>query len=89
MIRAVVPREDLDEGGTELAQEEEVNDWVRQVALCSIPRSQLSAVLLEEAQDVGLGLPSHTQAGVTPQDRHSYLGALLEGLVVGGMREKR
>lgn len=63
--------------------------WLFSQETCSIPRSQLSAVLLEEAQNVGLGLPSHTQAGVTPQDRHSYLGALLEGLVVGGMREKR
>lgn len=38
---------------------------------------------------MGLGLPSHAQAGVTPQDSHSYLGPLLEGLFVGGMREKR
>ena len=34
------------------------------------------------AQDVGLGLPSHTQARVTPQDSHGYLEAL-EGLFGG------
>ena len=58
------------------------NMWRFFQETCSTLKSHLSAPLLEEAQDVGLGLPSHTQARVTPQDSHGYLEAL-EGLFGG------
>lgn len=53
----------------------------------SIPKSELSAPLLEEAQELGLGSLSHAQVVVLTQDSLSYLGLLtgpFEGLFVWG-----
>lgn len=50
------------------------------------PKSELSAPLPEEAQELGLRSLSHTQAVVLTRDSLSYLGLLtgpLEGLFVG------
>lgn len=49
----------------------------------SIPKSELSAPLPEEAQEPGLGSLSHAQAVVLTQDSLSYTGPF-EGLFVWG-----
>lgn len=60
--------------------------WLFFSETLSIPKSELSAPLPEEAQELGLGSLSHTQAVVLTRDSLSYLDLLtgpLEGLFVG------